>query len=40
MIEAVISDLDGTLVYSERIYLAATRTILAHATISTEVYEG
>jgi HAD superfamily hydrolase (TIGR01509 family) len=39
-IEAVISDLDGTLVDSERIYLAATRAVIAPALISTDVYEG
>jgi HAD superfamily hydrolase (TIGR01509 family) len=39
-IEAVISDLDGTLVDSERIYLAATRAIIAPAEISTATYEA
>lgn len=36
----MISDLDGTLVDSERIFLAATRAVIAPALISTDVYEG
>lgn len=39
-IEAVISDLDGTLVDSERLYLEATRAVLVPASISTSVYES
>ena len=38
-IEAVISDLDGTLVDSERVYLAATRAVLAPALIEDAIYE-
>ncbi len=39
-IAAVICDLDGTLVDSERIYMAATRVVIAPATISDATYEG
>ncbi len=39
-IAAVISDLDGTLVDSERIFMAATRAVIAPATMSTSVYES
>lgn len=39
-IEAVISDLDGTLVDSERVFLGATRAVLAPGVIPTDVYEG
>lgn len=39
-IAAVICDLDGTLVDSERIYMAATRVVIAPATMSDATYEG
>jgi HAD superfamily hydrolase (TIGR01509 family) len=39
-IEAVISDLDGTLVDSERVYLAATRAVIAPALIEDAIYEA
>lgn len=37
---AVISDLDGTLVDSERIFMAATRAVIHPHEMTTAVYEG
>ncbi len=39
-IHAVISDLDGTLVDSERIFMAATRAVIAPHEMTNEVYEA
>ncbi len=39
-IHAVICDLDGTLVDSERIFIEASRAVVAPGVITTEVYES